>query len=207
MKSLDPRISRLNISEKEVPVHLQQSPDQLITFEAFLQKRENTPYEHVGIVHAPNEDMAFVFAKEQFSRRSTCTGLMVCNTKNVMVTPYTELEENVYDLIDESAEIDKDADRQNEGFEIFHLTKRGKQHKHVGTVVAFDYDDALLKAKKGFNEDKPVLNVWIVKTSDIFFTKEENRDIWDLLPEKKHRDVTSYRAKEKLDQLKANQAH
>ena len=47
-------------SEKELE---KESLDQLETFEVFVQAKEGRPYQHEGIVHAPNEDIAFLFGK------------------------------------------------------------------------------------------------------------------------------------------------
>lgn len=37
--------------------------DQFETYEVFVQTKEDKPFEHVGIVHAPNEEMAFCLQK------------------------------------------------------------------------------------------------------------------------------------------------
>jgi len=74
LKSLDPRIDRLHI-DQEGALKPKAELDQLETFEIFLQLKEGRPFSHVGNVHAANEEIAFLFAKEQFSRRLTCTGI------------------------------------------------------------------------------------------------------------------------------------
>lgn len=205
MKSLDPRITRLNIADNETHYRPQKSPEQLITFEVFLQKKENIPFEHVGIVHASDKSLALILAKEQFSRRSTCKGMMVVNSKDVLVSPYTDLGEDVYDEEDfELSESFKSTEAREQSFSIFHLTQRGKQHKLAGSVIAKSFREALDKAKVQFKEDKPVLNVWLVKDQDTLSFSEDDKDIWDTLPDKFHRDVTSYRAKDRMESFKAN---
>lgn len=206
MNSLDPRIVRLNISEDEVAVHLQKNPDQFVTFEVFIQKKQGMSFDHVGIVHAPDENLALILAKEQFSRRSTCSGLMVTDTRNVLVSPYTDLEEDVYEQTGiEISEAFEMSENLEESYNIFHLTRRGKQHKHMGSLTAKSYGEAFQKAKAIFKEEKPVLNVWIIREKDIFDISEHDRDIWNTLPDKSHRDVTSYRAKDKIDSFKSEQ--
>ena len=37
--------------------------DQFETYQTFVQVKENKPFEHAGIVHAPNEEMAFLLPK------------------------------------------------------------------------------------------------------------------------------------------------
>jgi len=90
-------------------------------------------------------------------------------------------------------------------FEIFHLMKRGKQHKHAGTVMAKDYEDAIAQAKVDLDQSKPVYNIWVVKSIDILATDEEDRDIWDTLPEKKYRDAIDYKAADKIKAYKEQQ--
>jgi ring-1,2-phenylacetyl-CoA epoxidase subunit PaaB len=161
--------------------------------------KEGKAFEHTGIVHAATSDMAFLFAKEQFSRRYTCTGMWVVASDRVWVAAYTELEENTYDHIGQPP--DKEESSQDD-FDVFHLYKRGKQHKHVGQVIAKDTPQALLKAKVAFDTGKPVLNIWLIKSVDIQATTTEDQEIWSTLKEKTHREVISYRAGDKLTKFK-----
>ena len=197
MKSLDPRISRWKVDQQSQSLEKGRL-DQLVTFEVFLQMREGKAYEHVGIVHASDLDMAFLFAKEQFSRRYTCTGMWVVATEDVTVTDYTDLEENIYDSI----ELSSTAAGETEEYQVFHLAKRGKQHKQVGTVSAASADQALVEAKKSYNTGQPVLNVWVAPSRKFWFSSEEDKVIWSTLKEKTHRDVISYKAADKLKAYK-----
>jgi len=86
------------------------------------------------------------------------------------------------------------------------LAKRGKQHKYEGSVVAKDYEDALAQAKEDFQSDKPVFNIWVVKSEHILASDEEDRDIWDTLKEKKYRDAIDYKAGDKIKAFKEQQA-
>jgi ring-1,2-phenylacetyl-CoA epoxidase subunit PaaB len=197
MESLDPRINRLEskgIWEDELR---KEGMDQFETYEVFLQLRENRPFEHVGIMHAPNEELALIFGKEQYSRRYTCTGIFVVRTDNVKVTRYTENEENVYENVDLHP-----YEGGNESFEIFHLKKRGKQHTHMGTVQARDYEDALAAAYKEFYSGSPVYNIWVVRSEHILSIEPEDKVIWNTLPEKKFRDAIAYKAGDKIKEFK-----
>jgi len=197
MKSLDPRINRWQIDAEGTSS--KQALDQLITYEVFLQMREGRAFEHAGIVHASSLDMAFVFAKEQYSRRYTCTGMWVVATADVTVTPYTDMEENVYDQIPDHIQ---DQSSDDSKYQVFHLLKRGKQHKHVGQVEAGSPQHALIKAKQAFNNDTPVLNIWVSPSDKFLFSQEQDKAIWSTLNEKKHRDVISYKAADKLKAYK-----
>ena len=200
MESLDPRVNRLNLSTTELT---SKAPlDQLGTYEVFSQLKEDKPYFHVGPVHAPNCEMAFLFAKEQFSRRQTCTGLFVVETRNIKVSVFTEGEDTVYNYISNPGEL---ANGNTESFELFHLKKRGKQHEHIGTIESSSAEVALSMVKSEFINDKPVYNIWIVKTSDIEFSQDEDKIIWDTLPEKKFRDAIAYKAADKIKEFKERQ--
>ena len=196
MESLDPRINRLDLQEAELAP---KAPlDQFGTFEVFTQLREDKPYLHTGIVHAPNADLAFVFAKEQYSRRQTCTGLFVVDTRHVYTTGFTENNKNIYASVP-----DEVASSGDEGeYHVFHLMKRGKQHEHIGSVTAHGYDEALALAKPEFIDGKPVYNAWVVKDEHILFSKDEDAIIWDTLPEKQFRDALAYKAGDKLKLFK-----
>lgn len=193
MKSLDPRVTRLpHIGEagKIVP---KVSLDQFGTFEVFVQPKEGKPFQHEGIVHAPNLELAYILAKETFTRRFTCASLYVVETREVFVSPLTEGNQNVYDLLDDV----KDGDGKKD-FEIYHLTKRGKQHIHVGSIVAASAPGAMSKAKNKFNQGKTVYNVWAIDQKAIRFTSDDDKDLWLTLPEKKFRDAAEYKGGDKL---------
>lgn len=201
MESLDPRVSRLNI-DPDRTLQPKAPLDQFGTFEVFVQIKEGKPYQHEGIVHAPNRDMAFIFAKEQFSRRLMCSGLFVVETRNVFVTEYTEGDENVYAKLPDEAS----TAGETQEYEFFHLMKRGKQHTHIGSIEANNPEHALAMAKTEFiNSDKPIYNVWVVATEDILFSEEEDKSMWDTLPEKKFRDAIAYKAADKVKAYKEKQ--
>lgn len=202
MESLDPRVNRLDLQQGELAPKV--PLDQFGTFEVFTQLRDDKPYLHTGIVHAPNEPMAFLFAKEQYSRRQTCTGLFVVDTRHVYTTGFTENNKTIYSQVPDSVVV---GDRPEEEFHVFHLMKRGKQHEHIGSVPAHSYEEALSLAKPEFIEGKPVYNAWVVKDEHILFNNEEDAIIWDTLPEKKFRDALAYKAGDRLRLFKEQKAN
>lgn len=188
MKSLDPRVNRLPSDDSSV-AKPKEPLDQLATFEVFLKKSEKRLMEHVGIVHGADEEIAFLFAKEQFSRRYTCIEMWIVKSSNTFATGYTEADVSVYDSI---KHIDGVA---NEEYCIFHLLRRGKQHVFAGTVEAESVEHALSKAKKSLG-DTQVFNIWVVKSSDLH--KWSQKELWETLPDKGFRDALAYRAGDKL---------
>lgn len=197
MKSLDPRVSRLPEIGQEGLVQPKAPLDQFGTFEVFVQPKEGKPFQHEGAVHAPNLEMAYVLAKETFTRRFTCTSLYVADTRSVFVSPMTEGTQNVFELIPDASSSSKEL----VSFEVYQLVKRGKQHIHIGTFEAATPERAMSKAKEKADVTKIVFNLWVVPTKDIRFTTPEEKDLWVTLPEKKFRDAGDYKGGDKLKEF------
>jgi len=88
IKSIDPRITRAkiqagNTNEVEGMSHFQ-------TYEVFHQNKRGAQHKHVGIVHAPNADMALLYAKEQYARREVTANLWVVPSSCVSATEYAD---------------------------------------------------------------------------------------------------------------------
>ena len=197
MNSLDPRVQRLPKIGQPGQINPKVPLDQFGTFEVFVQPKEGKPFQHEGIVHAPDLEMAYVLAKEAFTRRFTCVSLYAIDTRNVYVSQITEGNVNVYDSVPPPS-TDK---TEKFSFEVYHLLKRGKQHIHAGNVDASTPEDALSVASQKLKTDKVVYNVWVFKSSDVRFTKSEDKDFWATLPEKKFRDAADYKGGDKLKQF------
>ncbi len=202
LESLDPRVNRLGLPDSFGSPFGSSSLDQFETYEAFVMTKPGKPFEHVGIVHAPNEEMAWLFSKEQYTRRGMIyCALCVIKTENVKVSAVTDNDLDVYTTIEGEY-----SGQEKDSFEVFHLIKRGKQHKHSGSVMAADFEDAMRSANQSIERPKTVYNVWIAKTEDIFSSDEEDADIWDTLKEKKYRDAIDYKAADKIKAFKEEQA-
>jgi ring-1,2-phenylacetyl-CoA epoxidase subunit PaaB len=74
IKSLDPRISRAGLDD-QTGIGALEPMDQWQTYEVFQQKKRGTHHSHVGSLHAPNHELAILFAKEQYARRGQCVNL------------------------------------------------------------------------------------------------------------------------------------
>lgn len=193
VKSLDPRVNRL---PQVAEVKPKKPLDQFGTFEVFVQAKEGKPFQHEGAVHAPNLEMAYLLAKETFTRRFTCTSIYVVDTRNVFVSPTTEGNQSAYELIPGKA-----TDSEKRIFEIYQLPKRGKQHVHAGSVEASSPEQAMLIAKESLGAGKVVYNVWAIEKNNIRFTSPEEQDLWNTLPEKKFRDASDYKGGDKLKEF------
>jgi len=89
IKSLDPRISRAGLDDQS-NIGTLEPMDQWQTYEVFQQKKRGTHHTHVGSLHAPNHELAILFAKEQYARRGQCVNLWVVKTADVFATSYED---------------------------------------------------------------------------------------------------------------------
>lgn len=87
--SLDPRVNRIELKD---PAEMKPvvKGNFWATFEVFHQKKRGQQHIHTGIVHAPNPEMAMVFAKEQFARRGECTNLWVVKSSEIYASSYED---------------------------------------------------------------------------------------------------------------------
>lgn len=88
--SFDPRVNRLAEESKQATFHQAEPMDQWQTFEVFHQKSRGDHHIHVGIVHAPNPEMALLYAKEQYARRMKCVNLWVVKSSDITATHYDD---------------------------------------------------------------------------------------------------------------------
>jgi ring-1,2-phenylacetyl-CoA epoxidase subunit PaaB len=89
MQSYDPRVNRIELpqsTEQEV-LH---KDEEWETYEVFHQKKRGEQHLHVGIVHAPNPEIALLFAKEQFGRRRVTANIWVVKSKDVNASLYED---------------------------------------------------------------------------------------------------------------------
>lgn len=91
INSLDPRISRADLPEENEYVPKGEL-DQWETFEVMHQSSRGGQHVHVGSVHAPNAEMAILFAKEQYARRMKCVNLWVVRTSAITATSYDDAD-------------------------------------------------------------------------------------------------------------------
>lgn len=108
--------------------------------------------------------------------------------------------------MDNSIEPLKELD-QWETYEVFHQKKRGDQHMHVGIVHAASPELALVFAKEQYGRRGPSVNIWVVKTRDVFASEYEDSDMFDTVPEKDYREAGGYKVMEKINRYKKEQAN
>ncbi len=98
IKSLDPRVNRAQI-ELNNEIKPLNELDQWETYEVFHQKKRGDQHMHVGIVHAPNPEMALLFGKEQYGRRGITANIWVVKTANVFASEYED--QDIFETVPE----------------------------------------------------------------------------------------------------------
>ncbi len=86
-----------------------------------------------------------------------------------------------------------------EPFAVFHQDKRGEQHVFVGIVHAPDPEMALIFAKEQFGRRKKTVNIWVVRSSDIFSLGYEDEDMFSTVPEKTYREASGYPVRKRIN--------
>lgn len=94
---------------------------------------------------------------------------------------------------------------QWETYEVFHQKKRGDQHMHVGIVHAPNPEMALLFGKEQFGRRGVSVNIWVVRTADVFTSDYDDSDIFETVPEKQYREAAGYKVMEKINKYKKEQ--
>lgn len=87
-------------------------------------------------------------------------------------------------------------------YEVFHQERSGEHHKHVGSLHAPNAEMALLLAKEQYARRYKCVNMWVVKTSDIFRTEKQDEDIFETTPEKIYREAGGYKVMDRINKFK-----
>ncbi|RFS23374.1 1,2-phenylacetyl-CoA epoxidase subunit B [Chitinophaga silvatica] len=118
--SLDPRVNRLKLGVAGEAIRVEEGENWNI-YEVFHQEKRGAHHEHVGCVHAPNQELALIFAKEQFARRKKCVNLWVVKSADILA----------FDVEDEDMfanNADKNY-RDASGFKVMEKINKYKQSK------------------------------------------------------------------------------
>jgi ring-1,2-phenylacetyl-CoA epoxidase subunit PaaB len=91
-------------------------------------------------------------------------------------------------------------------YEVFHQKARGDQHAHVGSVHAANPEMALLFAKEQFARRMQCVNLWVVRTTDVFMTEYGDSDMFDPATDKSYREAYAYKTRELISAYKKTNA-
>ena len=79
-------------------------------------------------------------------------------------------------------------------FEVFHQTKRGEPHIHVGSVHAPDAELALMLARDQFARRLECVSLWVVRADHILATSYEDAAAWfQPATDKSYREAAGFR--------------
>lgn len=88
-------------------------------------------------------------------------------------------------------------DTQWETYEVFHQTKRGDPHVHVGAVHAPDPEMALQMARDQFARRLKCSSIWVVRTNDVTGTDYQDDTFFAQVFDKSYRDPKAFESPEK----------
>jgi ring-1,2-phenylacetyl-CoA epoxidase subunit PaaB len=127
LQSLDPRVTRLGIPTEQEPFQGVPQGSHLQTFEVFHQAKSGARHIHVGSVHAPNAELAMVFAKEQYGRRMQCVNLWVVKTSEIIT--FAPEDADLFERVPDKSY------RDASGYKVMQKIlawKQRTQHEHQG---------------------------------------------------------------------------
>ncbi len=87
-------------------------------------------------------------------------------------------------------------------FEVFIRSKRGLDHKHVGSLRAGGPEQALEYARDIYTRRGEGISIWVVESSQITASQEADCDsFYDPLTDKPYRHATHYQLPEEVDNM------
>jgi ring-1,2-phenylacetyl-CoA epoxidase subunit PaaB len=87
-------------------------------------------------------------------------------------------------------------------FEVFIRSSRGLDHKHVGSLHAKDYEQALEYARDCYTRRSEGVSIWVVKSSDIVASQEEDAvSFYDPMDDKPYRHASYYKLPEAVNNM------
>jgi ring-1,2-phenylacetyl-CoA epoxidase subunit PaaB len=115
---------------------------QWFRYQVFLQEREDTPFQDVGSVHAPDGELALLNARDVFVRRPECTRLWVVPAEAIFSCTLEELQR---EKLDESGTRDV-----LEPYAIFCKLKPAGTHLLQSQIMAATPAQALQHTRQQF---------------------------------------------------------
>ena len=87
-------------------------------------------------------------------------------------------------------------------FEVFVRSKRGLDHKHVGSLHAENPEQALKYARDCYTRRSEGVSIWVVKSSDITASQEEDaRSFYDPMDDKPYLHAMHYQLPESVHNM------
>ncbi|MDX1555865.1 MAG: 1,2-phenylacetyl-CoA epoxidase subunit PaaB [Xanthomonadales bacterium] len=87
-------------------------------------------------------------------------------------------------------------------FEIFVRSKRGLDHRHVGSLHAEDHEQALEYARDVYLRRSEGVSIWVVKSSDVVASQEDDVEtFYEPMEEKTYRHALEYELPEEVKNM------
>ena len=87
-------------------------------------------------------------------------------------------------------------------FEVFVRSKRGLDHRHVGSLHAEDPTQALEYARDVYLRRSEGVSIWVVKSSDITASQESDVEMFcDPMDDKPYRHATHFNLPKEVDNM------
>lgn len=140
-------------------------------FEVFEKERPDWPHRNAGAVHAPDDEMALLNARDVFVRRPNCLSLWVVPTGKIFAKTAQELQEASW----QGSSVDSTV--SSEKYLVFQKqTQRATETYvvHVGEVEARSPQEALRRALETFSHEN-VFVWWVCPARAV--TRSEDSDI------------------------------
>lgn len=118
----DPRVRRLDLESSYGKSNVAEN-ENWISWEVFHQKKRGDQHVHTGIVHAPDAQLALLFAKELFGRRLECKNLWVVKSSDIYSFSYDDS-----DMFDNAVAPEK-IYREAGGFKVMEKINKYKKQK------------------------------------------------------------------------------
>ena len=87
-------------------------------------------------------------------------------------------------------------------YEVFIRSKRGLDHKHVGSLHAEDHEMALHYARDVYTRRSEGNSIWVVKSTDIVASQEDDQgSFYDPMDDKPYRHATFYEVPDEVKHM------
>jgi len=87
-------------------------------------------------------------------------------------------------------------------FEVFIRSRRGLDHKHVGSVHAEDSEQALEYARDCYTRRSEGVSIWVVRSEDITASQEDDSEsFYDPSDDKPYRHATYYKLPDAVNNM------
>lgn len=125
-------------------------------YQVFLQEKAGAPHQDAGSVHAPDQEMALLNARDVFVRRPECANLWVVPVWGIFSRTAQELQRQDLDSIG-----DKPPKSLPETYYVFSKAKSAGTQTLVGTLEAVSPEQAMRKAVEEFSGMQPPYAWWV----------------------------------------------